>query len=258
MSKILRKLTYTCLPRSAWLAGVCEGYLNYWRGENIGHPDLNGETRFQRFALPTARVCVDVGTNKGDWARAALRVNSNLELHCFEPFAQSFKALGAAAWPATTRLNQLALSDQPGTRTLHLFKNPRLNSLHARAGLAQGEVTREEVSVTTLDDYAKTAGLTEIDFLKVDVEGEELRVLRGGRGLFAARRVRFAQVEYGGTYIDANVLFRDVFKFATEHGYHVYQLHPRGWRHYPSYEPDMENFRMKNFILARELLPCPA
>lgn len=255
MSKTPKKLVYNYLPRWAWLAARCESYVNFMRGENLDDPDLNGEARFQRFALPTARVCVDVGANQGDWAQAALRINSALELHCFEPFEHSFKQLSATTWSATTRLNHLALSDQPGIRTLHLFKNPRLNSLHARLGLAQNEVTRVEVRVTTLDDYFQQCGLTEVDVLKVDVEGEEFRVLRGGRGAFAARRVRFAQVEYGGTYIDANVLFRDVFEFAMGYGYHVYQLHPRGWRHYPTYAREMENFSMKNFILARDPLP---
>jgi FkbM family methyltransferase len=255
MRRLLKKVTHACLPQSAWLAEICLDYLNFFRGEDIGHPRRNGEARFQKFVLPKASVCFDVGANKGEWTLEALRLNPTVQVHCFEPARQAFEALRAAAWPAGVTLNHLGLSDTPGSRTLHLFKNPKLNSLHARAGLAQGEVTEEQVTVTTLDDYVRTRQLGEIDFLKIDVEGEELRVLRGARELFAARRVRFAQVEYGGTYIDARVLFKDVFAFAVEHGYSVYQLHPRGWRHYPQYDPNMENFRMKNFILARDPLP---
>jgi hypothetical protein len=34
MSKTLKKLAYACLLRSAWLAGVCQDYLNFIRGED--------------------------------------------------------------------------------------------------------------------------------------------------------------------------------------------------------------------------------
>lgn len=255
MRRLLKKFAHACLPQSPFLAGICVDYLNFVRGEDIGHPRRNGEARFQKFALPNAKVCFDVGANKGEWTQEALRLNPAVQIHCFEPARQAFEALRSVTWPAGVTVNHLGLSDAPGSRTLHLFKNPKLNSLHARAGLAQGETTEEQVTVTTLDEYARSRQLGEIDFLKIDVEGEELRVLEGGRALFAARQVRFAQVEYGGTYIDARVLFKDVFAFATRHGYLVYQLHPRGWRHYPQYDPNMENFRMKNFILARDPLP---
>jgi len=255
MRRLLNKFVHACLPQSPFLAGICVDYLNFVRVEDIGHPRRNGEARFQQFALPNAKVCFDVGANKGEWTQEALRLNPAVQIHCFEPARQAFETLRSVTWPAGVTLNHLGLSDAPGTRTLHLFENAKLNSLHARAGLAQGDVIEEQVTVTTLDEYARSRQLGEIDFLKIDVEGEELRVLEGGRALFAARQVRFAQVEYGGTYIDARVLFKDVFAFASRHGYLVYQLHPRGWRHYPQYDPNMENFRMKNFILARDPLP---
>ena len=255
MRRQLKKLAYACLPQSGWVAGLCEDYVNFVRGEGIGHPRRNGEERFQRFALPRARLCLDIGANQGDWARTALRVNPALELHCFEPGKQAFERLRKGPWSAGVTLNHFGLSDQPGDRTLHLFTNPMLNSLHHRAGLAQGEATEERVTVGTLDDYARDKGLGEIDFIQIDVEGEEYRVLQGGRKLFGDRRVRYAQVEYGGTYLDAGVLFRDVFRFAVSCGYSVYQLHPRGWHPLPQYDPAVENFRFKNFILAREPLP---
>ena len=46
-----------------------------------------------------------------------------------------------------------------------------------------------------LADYCKRAGVTEIDFMKMDIEGHELAALRGLQPLLRERRVKSLYVE---------------------------------------------------------------
>jgi FkbM family methyltransferase len=84
-------------------------------------------------------------------------------------------------------LNHFALAEAAGTRTLHLpGDDDGQASLRAhRHGSWNGaaQVQHHECRVTTLDEYAAT--LARFDFMKCDVEGAELAVVRGGREVLA-------------------------------------------------------------------------
>jgi hypothetical protein len=75
-------------------------------------------------------------------------------------------------------MHQAALSDQTGTGRLHLDAQVELNRL-----VADG--SGEEVSLTTLDAEASPRAWGRIDFIKIDAEGGELAIIRGGEEFFA-------------------------------------------------------------------------
>ena len=90
------------------------------------------------------------------------------------------------------------------------------NSLYQRQGLEGGwglaAQSREEVvRLETLDGCCQRAEIQAIDFIKIDVEGHELEVLRGTTDILAKGGIRFIQFEYGGCNMDARVLLKDLF-----------------------------------------------
>jgi FkbM family methyltransferase len=57
-------------------------------------------------------------------------------------------------------------------------------SVHAEASasvsdLTAGRLTEEEIRPSTVDAFCEEQGIFQIDVLKIDVEGNELNVLRG-------------------------------------------------------------------------------
>ena len=50
----------------------------------------------------------------------------------------------------------------------------------SRPGTRWGEVRREVVALTTIDRFAATLDLDRLDFIKADIEGWEMHLVRGG------------------------------------------------------------------------------
>ena len=79
-------------------------------------------------------------------------------------------------------LERSALSRECGTAQLTLNDSPELNTL-TRA--EQSGKPSETVRVVTLDDCLQRYGWKNIDFVKIDAEGEEANIIDGGRHFLA-------------------------------------------------------------------------
>ena len=116
---------------------------------------------------------VDIGANIGIYSYAFRSYCR--EIHAFEPQSACRAVLEAIRAP-NIRLHSVALSDTDETMDLRIPEKDgsRIDGLASLRPL-NGNVIIEKVSVTTLDSF----GFTDIALLKIDVEGHEMRVLKG-------------------------------------------------------------------------------
>ena len=76
------------------------------------------------------------------------------------------------------------------------------------------------------------------DMLKLDVEGAELDVLKGGKEI--AKEIKLIQFEHGAASLDAGIHFKDLFQFMTDLNRDIYIITPFGLKHIPKYLPIYE------------------
>lgn len=146
------------------------------------------------FVSPASLV-LDVGANVGAYAIPLARAFPDVELHAFEPnppviarFRENL-ALNRMA-DGNLKLLPVALSAAPGRMTLHAVDrredNYGLSSLR-KASLGDVSHAATEVAVETLDGlYLDSA--RPLSAIKMDVQGHELQVLKGGRQVLAKFR----------------------------------------------------------------------
>jgi hypothetical protein len=79
-----------------------------------------------------------------------------------------------------------------------------------------------------------------------------MAVLAGADRLFRRSRIGVMQVEYNGTWYRAGRSLRELFAFAKDHRYWFLLATPLGLAHLPSYGLGLEDYRMRNIVLARE------
>jgi FkbM family methyltransferase len=154
------------------------------------------ETLIERLVLPAGSVSFDVGANLGWYSLILDRLaQPGARVFAFEPDPENFGLLLAnveANAARTVHPQQLAVSDRAGTQTLHRYssKNRGRHSLLPGAG-----DDRIEVEVTALDTFrAAEAPQAPVAFVKVDVEGYELPVLRGARATLADTSMALVEI----------------------------------------------------------------
>jgi FkbM family methyltransferase len=147
---------------SVWRSGYGEAELNY-----LGR------------IVPRARQSVDVGANLGVYSRALSKLTPTV--HAFEPNRELAQLLRRTL-PRNVIVHEQALSSRTGCGTLRTpVVNGRpvfgLASLEEHAAYPGSD--QEAVQVAKLDDVLDG----DVGFVKIDVEGHELRVLEGASSL---------------------------------------------------------------------------
>jgi FkbM family methyltransferase len=202
-----------------------------------GNPENHESALIERILHPGMTV-VDVGANHGMFSlEAAHLIGRGGIVHAFEPTPGTRELLQnnlAVNGLSTVKIFAFALGEMPGTARLRVHKEMSgLNTLAThevtwnRHTLVADEII--EVPVTTLDAHAKAEGLDHIDFLKIDVEGFELGVIRGARELLGARRVGLILLEIGDvTCATAGVEPIELLTELESLGYRLHSISPDG------------------------------
>jgi FkbM family methyltransferase len=81
----------------------------------------------------------------------------------------------------------------------------------------------EAMRVVSLDDWAAETGVREIDFLKLNVQGGELEVLKGGTGLLGGTLGVLVEVSFVESY-RARPMFADIDIFLRSAGFTFFDL----------------------------------
>ena len=143
------------------------------------------EIKFVRLLLGAGQKVIDIGANYGLFALSmASIVGPQGRVWAFEPASSTAAFLAESlvinGYTQVT-LDQRALSEKAGTAQLSLNDQAELNELvrgGARAGAGAGAV--ETVQLTSLDDAMAQYDWDDIAFMKIDAEGEEAAIIRGG------------------------------------------------------------------------------
>lgn len=130
--------------------------------------------------------CVDVGSHRGEVLRHVVRLAPRGRHHAFEPIPHLARGL-RRRYPGV-KVHEAALSSAPGRSTFQHVTNASAYSGLKRRLYDRPDPEIEEivVDVKTLDDAVGPE--VPVSFVKVDVEGGEVDVLRGG--LDTLRRCR--------------------------------------------------------------------
>lgn len=129
----------------------------------------------------------------------------------------------------------IALSDSVGEATLYVTKMPDCSSLYPpnEAFLKRFASLPEfvdldfevELETTTLDTFLEEEGVGEVDFAKIDVQGADLRVLKGSQQILQnSLLVIQIEVEFSPLY-QGQPLFAEVDQFLRHHGFSLFDIH---------------------------------
>jgi FkbM family methyltransferase len=163
---------------------------------------------------------IDIGANVGVYCLPmAHAVRGSGRVFAFEPGADNRRHLEASRLANdldNLDISACALADAEKQGWLQIADSGELNSLSEGAEHSAGA---ECVRVSALDIQEQEGRWPAIDFVKIDAEGQEARIVAGGRGFFARHSpLIMYEINHAGT---SNSVLRWVFEAL---GYHTYRL----------------------------------
>lgn len=147
---------------------------------NAYEPEL---TSTIRKLAPCMNTMLDIGANIGWYTLLVSQINSHAVIHAFEPIPTTFRSLNeniAVNNATNVCAHNFGLSSRPGSFPFFFYPQGGVNA--SLQNLSDREdATVIECTLSTLDEFACSLKInTSIDFIKCDVEGNELFVLQGG------------------------------------------------------------------------------
>ena len=180
------------------------------------------ELPFVRQLLQPGQKVIDIGANYGVYTLPmAQKVGASGHVWAFEPASSTaqFLARGIAENGFEhVILEQKAMSSAPGSAQLAFHVQAELRSIVHGAAAPDGS---EKVSLVTLDDCMDRFRWQDIELIKIDAEGEEANIIKGGRRFFATL-APLVQYELRSA-ADVNI---DLIRQFGAIGYNSYRLLP--------------------------------
>lgn len=216
----------------------CHGLQFHYRAQDKGvasiillNGDYEPETReYLQSVLRPGMLVLDIGSNIGYFALLAARaVRPTGRVVAFEPAPGTFAVLSrnveANGMAGTVRIENLAVSDRPGTV---MFEEDADEAVSSK--ITEDAAHAVQVSATSVDSYMRDEPQA-VDLVKIDAEGAELDIFRGMRET-ACRSPRMRTVfELNARHLSEKGLqAKDFFNELRRQGFSRFTvLHRRLW-----------------------------
>lgn len=181
---------------------------------------------------------IDIGARWGAHDRW-LPLARSAEVLCFEPDPEECRRLEATK-PTNVRYLAIGLSDVNGERDLFVTAEPACSSnfepipeLHEHyPGLAIVRLMRKTtMSCRRLDDVLREQGIGCVAAMKLDTQGSELSIMKGGEHALGTCSLVDVEVEFNPIY-RRQALFCDVDRFLRDRGFVLWRF--ENLVHYPT------------------------
>jgi len=209
--------------------------LKYYLREvlNFLHLDLTNNLLYDRLTkkiikktIKSNSICIDIGCHKGEIFSLFLKQAPNGGHYAFEPIPFYYKLL-KQKYGDKNHIFSFALSDEIGETKFNYVKNAPAYSgfLKRKYLISNPDIEEITVKTITLDEIIGTN--QKIDFIKIDVEGAEMKVLKGAEKVIESFKP-VVIFEFGKGASDFyNTTPKDIYNFFEDKNMKINTL--KGW-----------------------------
>lgn len=178
-------------------------------------------------------VIYDIGASTGIYASCVAKLANVKSVHAFEPIRSSFEELerNMRPFPHVTCHN-VACGEQSGVQDMFVVNSANrrdssslleMNAEHKRHYTGDFEAHGEKVTIVRLDDFVVENALPLPDVIKIDVQGFEDRVLRGGLATMAKSQFLVLEASVDPLY-EGSTTIEAIYDLVHSHGFRLIGL----------------------------------
>jgi FkbM family methyltransferase len=229
------------------------GVLNYQNSKLSGEHYLINKL-LKNYSIDTL---FDVGANVGNYTKDFHQNFPDCQIYCFEPHPKTFSKL-IQNLPKSDKLNlfNIGFSDVSCQSVIYDYKH-NAGSSHASLyedvikTLHHEEVDKFSIELATIDDFVSQSNISKISMLKIDTEGNEMKVLAGAQKTLQANIIDIIHIEFNEMNVISQVFMKNFVDLLTN--YNLYRLLPNGLIKVNYVRPvEFEIFAYQNIIAFRK------
>lgn len=191
-----------------------------WIKSQTGAPDMANSLGLLKCKGFTPRFSVDIGAYEGHWSKSVRRIFPDTEILMVEPLPDKREKLKTLAADISASVKHELLSEKSG-QVVDFYLGSCGSSIHEPLRFRIGETI--QLTSSTLDDLLREGTLRGPDLLKIDVQGAEDRVLRGGETAISQVEVLIIELSIVNSY-SRGLLFQDMVKFLADRDLFLYDI----------------------------------
>lgn len=256
-AKLLAKPISTILTSKSLYtpARYFESYFSYLLGKGAAGSSIQEEVKGALSMIHRkSPVIFDIGANIGDWSQALLELEPNARLFQFEPSEICRNHIQKLNLSGT--LLSCAIGSHQGE--VEFYQGSPIDPVDCSASLFRRKDSRWGdheyqvmiVKINTIDNIVAEYSLDFIDFIKIDIEGNEYEALKGAAGSMKDKKIGSIAFEFGASNVNSRTFFRDFWDLFKEYGFKLYRVTPgNSLVQIGEYYEDLEYFRgASNYI----------
>lgn len=168
---------------------------------------------------------VDIGTNEGNFLEYLKKIFKFRKIICFEPIKELAQNL-RDKFP-DVEVNSLALSNKKSKKKFYQYKISSQSSLYKQNDTFKSLKELKKIfKIDTITFDKKFNKNHKIDFCKVDVQGEEMKVLKGMNSNLKRKNIRLLKIEISfiERYKGVRSNFYEIISYMIKFNYHLISI----------------------------------
>jgi len=211
-----------------YMKNIIKNFLGFWGYEvrNLSKVKKYDELKKWQFIRTfDIKNIIDVGASEGQFIKLMIQFFPNAHIYAFEPIEDCYKKLHAKFLSyENIHLYNTALADQEGESSFSLSSATpsssllKMSNLHKKLFPHTASTREQTVNVMKLDNVLDVNDFNGMTLMKIDVQGAEDKVFRGGQNILDKVSMVISEVSYTRLYVD-QPLFDDINKALSDKGF---------------------------------------
>lgn len=189
---------------------------------NIGPEELKYLELAKKEFRNTHVKMIDVGMNRSYFTETWLEYFPDSEIFGFEPIPDIYE-ISKEKYKNDNRVHvyNYGLLDEAGKMNFYYMLDgfDGCSSLFHRPVFDRFNYKEIEIDIRVFDVWRHE--FPAVNFIKIDVEGLELKVLRGMKMYLGESQPKFIQLEIGDCNLDAGISFKEIWELVESYGYEI-------------------------------------
>jgi FkbM family methyltransferase len=172
----------------------------------------------------------DVGCNKGFYTEYLLNtIGENHNYYLFDPSERFYNIVSEKfKMFDNIHIKNIGVSDlnKENINFYELISDnddvEGMSSLNNRKVFSNYEYKTNKINTISLDSFISEQNINNIDFIKIDTEGQELKILNGLKDSLNKKIINLIQIEYGDCAIENGFNLNDIITFISQYDYNLY------------------------------------